>query len=222
MSEQHPSTLGWQMTTPLAGRFPLEHFVGDAVPPSRPSALCGGGGGGGCNSRSLRSGSRGARSGDTSDRGEPGLCRPRAPEDRNVLPTLGGGRLSRALLPPECWTKASSESSGGLYGPFSSKKWLRSVTLPGCPYPSDKHAEILLNRGSFHPTPHPGTQPVGLTLPRHLCPWDVPGTVRDSPPGLGAAGHLQGEEEEEEESIPGPLPQPAAGNGEEDRRHWAR
>lgn len=139
---------------------------------------------GGCNRWSLRSGSGGARSGDTSDRGDPGLCRPRAAEDRNVLPTLGGGRLSRVLLPSKCWTKASSESSGSLYGPLGSKKRLRSVTLPGCPYPSDKHAEILLNRGSFHPTPHLGTQPVGLTLPRHLCPWDVPGTVRDSPPGL--------------------------------------
>lgn len=133
---------------------------------------------------SLRSGSGGTRSGDTSDRGEPGLCRPRAAEDRNVLPTLGGGRLSRVLLPSKCWTKASSESLGSLYSPFGSKKRLTSVTLSGCPYPSDKRAEILLNRGSFHPTPHLGTQPVGLTLLGRLCPWDVPGTVRDSPPGL--------------------------------------
>lgn len=62
-------------------------------------------------------------------------------------------------MPPKCWTKASSESSDSLYGPFGLKKGLRSLTMPGCPYPSDKHAEILLNCSSFHRTPHLGAQP---------------------------------------------------------------
>ena len=75
-----------------------------------------------------------------------------------MFPTLGGGWLSRVLLPSKCWNEASSESSESLYGPFDSKKWLRSVTVPGCPYPSDKRAEILLNCGSFHQMPHLGTQ----------------------------------------------------------------
>lgn len=167
---------------------------------------------------SLRSGSWGDISGKTSDSGEPGLCRPREAEDCNVLFALGRGWLDGVLLSSQCWTKASSESSDSLYGPFGSKRGLRSVHVPGGPYRSDKCAEILLNCSSFHQMLHLGTWLLGLALPWHLCPWDVPSTIRDGLSRLWAAW-LCGERRRRA-VLWGH--RSTGGDGEEDGRYWAR